>query len=485
VFPCSPRQKPCITFAAFLPFSYNSSVYKSLEGDTVSNHTLKLKFSSNYPNFIRKIFFSTFAALKFQGMKKYLYGIDFGTTNSALAVYDEESGKITDTIIIPSLIYFYQNTAEGFVVGEAAISAYLADNMKGRFIKSVKQVLSRSSFTETRIGNNRYNASDLVAIILTELKTRADQLIGQNCQKAVIGRPVFFDDNDVQKDRLAQTRLQKAVTLAGFTEVRYQFEPIGAAFAYEKSLIKKENVLVADLGGGTTDFTYLVLDPAKASSKDRKNDMMANGGIYIGGDSFDSAFMWEKGTPYFGKDTKYEATPGKVLTVPVSLFAKICSWEQMNFFNGLRIKKDIENYYYFSGNDYKFKNLITLIDNNLGYSVFQSIEQTKITLTSEPEATFSYHQLGIEIEERISSFDYDKIIAKDIRKIADYLEAFLQKNKIEDHDIDSLFLTGGTSMVGSIQSLFKNKLPHAKLNSGDNFKSVAKGLALSGYLFED
>lgn len=418
-------------------------------------------------------------------MKQYLYGIDFGTTNSALAIYDEETGEITDTIIIPSLIYFPQHAAEGFVVGEAAISAYLADNMKGRFIKSVKQVLSRSSFTETRINNKRYTASDLVAIILTELKTRADKLTGHNCRKAVIGRPVFFDDDDVQKDNLAQTRLQKAAALAGFTDVRYQFEPIGAAFAYEKNLVKKENVLVADLGGGTTDFTYLMLDPAKASSKDRKNDMMANGGIYIGGDSFDSAFMWEKGTPYFGKNTKYEATPGKVLTVPVSLFANICSWEQMNFFNGLRIKKDIEDYYYFSGNDRKFKNLITLVDNNLGYSVFQSIEQTKITLTSEAEATFSYHQMAIEIEEKISLLDYEKIIAKDIGRIANYLEEFLQKNKIEAQDIDSLFLTGGTSMVGSIQYLFKTKFPHVQLNSGDNFKSVATGLAYSGYLFED
>lgn len=418
-------------------------------------------------------------------MKQYLYGIDFGTTNSALAIYDEESRDIIHTIIIPSLIYFHQNAAEGYVVGKAAITSYLSDNMKGRFIKSVKQVLSRSSFTETRIHNKRYNASDLVAIILKELKSRADQLTGQDCRKAVIGRPVFFDDDDVQKDTLAQTRLQKAATLAGFTEVRFQFEPIGAAFAYEKSLAQKENVLVADLGGGTTDFTYLVLDPEKANSKDRKSDMMANGGIYIGGDTFDSAFMWEKGTPYFGKNTKYEATPGKVLTVPVSLFANICSWEQMNFFNGLRIKKDMEDYYYFSGNDRKFKNLITLIDNNLGYSVFQAIEQTKITLTEKNEAIFRYHQSEIDIEEKISLSEYENIIARDIERIENYLEKFLHKNNIAPKDIDSLFLTGGTSMIGSIQTLFRKKFPHVKLNSGDNFKSVAKGLAYSGYLFEN
>ncbi|ASU33009.1 Hsp70 family protein [Mucilaginibacter xinganensis] len=422
-------------------------------------------------------------------MKKFLYGIDFGTTNSALAIYDEEKKEIHSTIIIPSLIYFYHQFDVGsdrnYVVGEEAITAYINDDMKGRFIKSVKQILARSSFTETRIHNKRYNASDLVAIILKELKDRADQLIGHDCQKAVIGRPVFFDDDDVQKDTLAQSRLNKAAAIAGFTDVRFQFEPIGAAFAYEKNLAKKEHVLVADLGGGTTDFTYLILDPKKVGSKDRKNDMMANGGIYVGGDSFDSAFMWEKGTPYFGKNTQYEATPGKILTVPKSLFANICSWEQMNFFNGLRIQKDIEDYYYFSGNNPQFKNLITLIENNLGYSVFQSIEKTKITLTSADTATFDYDKMGIHIEEEITLPDYEQIIAKDVDRIANYLDGFMLKNGINAQKIDSLFLTGGTSMVVSIQKLFKNRFPHVNLNSGDNFKSVAKGLAYSGYLFED
>ena len=421
-------------------------------------------------------------------MKRFLYGIDFGTTNSALAIYDEDAKEIHSTIIIPSLIYFYHQlnpcAEKSYVVGEEAISAYLNDGMKGRFIKSIKQILSRSSFIETRIHNKRYNASDLVAIILKELKERADQIIGQECHKAIIGRPVFFNDDDVNKDALAQKRLNKAAEIAGFTEVRFQFEPIGAAFAYEKTLVKKERVLVADLGGGTTDFTYLVLNPSKVGDKDRKKDMMATGGVYVGGDSFDSTFMWEVGTPYFGKHTQYEATPGKVLTVPKSLFVNICSWEQMNFFNGQRIKKDIDNYYYYSGNDRQFKNLITLIENNLGYSVFQAIEKTKITLSTASSSNFKYHEMDIKIFENIQLSHYENIIKKDVDRIATYLEQFMQQNNIEVNDIDSLFLTGGTSMVSSIQKLFKTKFPNLTLNAGDNFRSVANGLAYSGYLFE-
>ncbi|WP_432714034.1 Hsp70 family protein [Pedobacter sp.] len=422
-------------------------------------------------------------------MKKFLYGIDFGTTNSALSIFDEEKQEILTTILIPSLIYFpNQVSSDGtlnYVVGETAISSYLSDGMDGRFIKSIKQILSKSSFTETRIQNKRYTASNLVALILKELKSRADEIIGFDCKKAIIGRPVFFDDDSSQQDVLAQTRLSKAAELSGFTEVRFQFEPIGAAFAYEKTLIKKENVLVADLGGGTTDFTYLVLDPEKVGSSNRTDDLMATGGIYIGGDSFDSAFMWEKGTPYFGKHTQYEATPGKVLTVPKSLFANICTWDKMNFFNGLRIKKDIENYYYFSGNDPQFKNLITLIDNNLAYSVFQSIEETKIGLSKKDVTPFSYANMGIAIQEDITIDQYNEIIHKDIQKISTYLDEFMEKNNIRADEIDSLFLTGGTSLVRAIQHLFKRKFPNVKVNTGDNFTSVSKGLAYSSYLFDN
>nr|WP_068889369.1 Hsp70 family protein [Pedobacter panaciterrae] len=422
-------------------------------------------------------------------MSNFLYGIDFGTTNSALSIFDEEKKEIIKTIIIPSILYFQseQSATEPlkYVVGDQAISQYIKDGMKGRFMKSIKRILPRSSFIETRIHNKKFNASDLVTLILKELKEKADEVIGHDCKKAIIGRPVFFDDDNTAKDALAQKRLNKAAENAGFEEVRFQFEPIGAAFAYERTISKKEKVLVADLGGGTTDFTYLELDPTKVGSKDRRKDIIATGGIYIGGDSFDSAFMWDKGTPHFGKHTLYEAAPGKMLTVPVSLFANICSWEQMNFFNGIKIKNDLQNYYHYSKQDRKFKNLLTLVDNNLGYSIFQSVEKTKVELSSLPVSQFQYSKMDIEINDEISIDQYNGIIQKDIKKISAYLDEFLLNHQIAANDIDSLFLTGGTSMVAAIKELFKTKFPNTPVHSGDNFISVAKGLAYSGYLFEE
>jgi hypothetical chaperone protein len=422
-------------------------------------------------------------------MSKFLYGIDFGTTNSALSIYDEEKKEIIDTVIVPSILYFQieQSTTEPlkYVVGNEAIDAYISDGMKGRFMKSIKRILPRSSFIETRIHNKRYNASDLVTLILKELKMKADQITGVDCGKAVIGRPVFFDDDNASKDALAQKRLNKAAEDAGFTELRFQFEPIGAAFAYEKTITKKERVLVADLGGGTTDFTYLALDPAKIGSRDRRKDILATGGIYIGGDSFDSAFMWDKGTPYFGKNTMYEAAPGKMLKVPVSLFANICSWEQMNFFNGQKVKNDLQTYYHYAKQDRLFKNLITLTDHNLGYSVFQSIEKAKIELSKQDTTRFYYSKMEIDIDENVSITQYNELIQKDMNKISVYLDTFLSANNIGIDEIDSLFLTGGTSMVSAVKTMFETKFPNVPVHSGDNFISVAKGLAYSGYLFED
>lgn len=422
-------------------------------------------------------------------MCKYLYGIDFGTTNSALSIFDEEKNEIIDTIIVPSILYFPidQSAAEPlkYVVGEEAIAAYLDDGMQGRFMKSIKRILPRSSFIETRIYHKKFNASDLVTLILKELKTRADRMIGYDCRKAIIGRPVFFDDDSTAKDALAQKRLKTAAENAGFEALRFQFEPIGAAFAYEQTIVEKEKVLVADLGGGTSDFTYLELDPVKVGSKDRKKDIIATGGIYIGGDSFDSAFMWERGTPYFGKNTMYEAGPGKMLKVPVSLFANICSWEQMNFFNGQKVKNDIQTYYHYAKQDKSFKNLITLTDHNLGYSVFQAIEKTKIDLSKQTSSIFKYSKMEIEINEAVSLTDYDSIIAKDISKISRYLDEFLAQHQIKAEEISSLFLTGGTSMVLAVRNLFQLRFPNTPIHTGDNFMSVAKGLAYSGYLFQD
>lgn len=418
---------------------------------------------------------------------KYLYGLDFGTSNSALSIFDTSKNELLTTLRLPSLLYFTDEQEAGqplkYTVGEEAVSRYVNDGMKGRFMKSVKRILPRSSFTETKVFNRRMTASDLVTLIIAELKQQADTLTGQNVQRVVLGRPVHFDDDDKELDNLAQERLLRAAKQAGFTDMVLQYEPIAAAFAYERTLQQRERVLVGDLGGGTTDFTIIELDPARHNTNNRQNDILATGGIYIGGDNFDSEFMWKRGTPHFGFGVQYESMPGKFLDLPLSFFNNITSWEKMNFFNSFKVRNEINRLYPRTKYNPRVKNLMNLIDHNLGYKLFQSIEQVKIQLSNDDFTRFTFSDSDITINEPVKLEDYTTIIARDVQRIETYLDKFLTDHQIAPAQIDTVFLTGGTSLVRSIQQLFKRKFPASSINSGDNFISVSKGLAYSGYLF--
>ncbi len=416
-------------------------------------------------------------------MSKYIYGIDFGTTNSALAILDTETNNLVKLFTIPSLLFFPEpSTPKEIVaptVGHDAISLYVQNRMRGRFMKSIKKVLPNKSFIDTRIGSKSYRAEDLVALILVHLKKIADDFLGENITTAVIGRPVVFDENP-EKDALAQERLSKAAQIAGFEEFYFQMEPIGAAFTYERQIEKQQLVLVADFGGGTSDFSLMKLNPEAINQADRTADMLAQGGIYIGGDNFDSDIMWYKGTPHFGRGVKEEFTPGKPIDLPLSYFYSICSWEKMNFLDSLRMKLSIAKSYQYSGKDYRVKNLQTLIEQNLGYVLFKQIEKVKIDLTKANNAVFEFNESEIAINEPISIQEFsEEIIEKDVEKIEQYLQEFLGKNQIKNEDIDVVFMTGGTSMVRSLKNMFIKRFGDEKIKSGDNFHSVAMGLAYS------
>ncbi len=416
-------------------------------------------------------------------MPKYIYGIDFGTTNSALAILDTETQEIIKLFTIPSLLFFPEARDAHDpchpTVGEGAIANYLESKMRGRFMKSIKKVLPNKSFIDTRIGKKTYRAEDLVAIILIYLKKLADDFLGQQITTAVIGRPVVFDENP-EKDELAEKRLSKAMELAGFTSFIFQFEPVGAAFTYEREIQEEKLVLVADFGGGTTDFSLMKLKPQALHTSNRRNDMLAQGGIYIGGDSFDSDIMWHKGTPHFGRGVKEEFTKGKPLDLPLSYFLNICSWEKMNFLDSLRMRLNIGKSYQFSGKDYRVKNLQTLIEKNLGYEIFKQIEKVKIELSQEQSSTFTFVEEGISITEPIGLDEFtEHIIDKNLEKISQYVDQFLEENQIDPAKIDVVFMTGGTSQVRPLKDIFERKFGREKLQSGDNFNSVAMGLAYS------
>ncbi len=422
-------------------------------------------------------------------MPKYIYGIDFGTSNSALAILDVEHNKIVKLFTEPSILFFpfqekYTNNPPYFI-GNEAINQYVKSGMKGRFMKSIKKVLPNKGFIDTKIFGKSFRIEELVALVILDLKTKADEFLGLKVETAVLGRPVVFDENP-EKDLLAQIRLEKAANIAGLKQVFFTMEPIGAAFTYERKLKKEELVLVADFGGGTTDFSLIRLRPESINSKNRSQDMIAKGGIYIGGDSFDADIMWHKGTPHFGKGIKEQTQPGKWIDLPLSYFLNICSWEKMNFLDTMRWKESLKRSYFLTGNDYRIKNLQTLIEKNLGYKLFQAIEFSKITLTNEVKTDLIFENEGIDIFETIHISDFEnEIITDNILSIKNYLLNFLALQEIDAKKIDSIFITGGSSNVKAIQNLFSALFGKEKIISGDNFNSVAIGLAYSYNLFKE
>lgn len=415
----------------------------------------------------------------------YIYGLDFGTSNSALSIYNTASHQIEKTFTAASVLYFPQpkNAREPIqhFVGKEAIERYVSNALEGRLMKSLKSVLPHTSFTHTFVFNKKYTAETLVALILSHLKAKADAFVGAEVDRVILGRPVVFDEKRA-KDQLAQDRIRKAAKIAGFKDIYFQFEPIAAAFTYERKIQKKEMVLVADFGGGTSDFTLMQLDPQKSKEANRKEDMLAKGGVHIGGDDFDARIMWHQLVPYFGYGLQYQSY-NKKLDLPLHYFKNICSWEKMNFFKGRKIKSDLEYYHYATGYHEAVARLMTLVGNNLGYALFRAIEKAKIGLSELEEVVIAYQQDNIDLHENMTIDAFNSFINKDITKIDRYLTDFLAAKNIADQHIDTVFITGGSSMVRAIKGLLEKRFGTGAIQSGDNFNSVVNGLAYSSALF--
>ncbi len=408
-------------------------------------------------------------------MASYVYGIDFGTSNSVLAIVNTSSRQLVHIISENSVIYF--RDAQTHYIGKQAVQQYLHHNMQGRLLKSIKTLLPQPGFTFTYIFGKKYTAEDLVTLILSYLKQQADALIGEEVDEVVLGRPVVFSE-EAEKDKLAEDRLLRAAKKAGFTKIKLQYEPIAAGFLYEQSILKPETVLIGDFGGGTSDFTLMKLDGARKGQADRRQDIIRTAGIHIGGDDFDAAVMWNKLTPYFGYGLKYESY-GKMLDLPVHIFRTLCEWEQMAFLKEGKLRKSLDAYYLQTNKNEALIRLMQLIDNNLGFSLFQSIEKAKIELSAAAHTQLLYSNGSIAIDDVMERQAFDSCIHDDIAKVDAFLDSFLKAANRTTDEIDNVFLTGGASSVAAVLDIFLKRFPADKVHAGDNFNSVAQGLALS------
>lgn len=424
---------------------------------------------------------------------RYICGIDFGTSNSSIAVWDRREQVVLDHPLLhhqePTLMYFpharsfYAGTQEHFF-GQEAIDRYIGDNMDGRLLQAIKTILPDDTFTETIINNQAYTIEQLVAHHLANLKARADRATGIETKEVILGRPAVFH-REPERDRLAEDRLREAARMAGFQTVHFQFEPIAAARTYETHLSSSQTVLVGDFGGGTSDFTIMRLDPAKHLRDDRREDVLATGGVPVAGNRLDADVMWHKLTPLFGRNAVYqEFGSTKVLPVPTWAHHQICQWDRIPFLHkDVKLIERLEQFQRRSDDPEGYVRMLSLIRRNLGFSLFQQIEAAKIRLTTSDQTRLTYPDPVIAIDESFDFPQFEEMTSAVTNAITETLETMMKEAELLPDDIDCVFLTGGSSLVRSIRSLFTERFGSSRIHTGDTFASVGQGLALSAPLF--
>lgn len=419
-------------------------------------------------------------------MSTYVYGIDFGTSNSSITIWDADRRiLIRDPHIAgveSSFMYFpYMLRREPPLIGDAAKIRYVQDQMRGRFFQAIKTILPNLTFTDTVVNNQRFTLEELIAFFLRHLKAKADTVTGQNVKRVVMGRPAVFS-TEPDEDQLAQHRLLRAAQLAGFEEIHFQYEPIAAAFAYETRITQPERVLVGDFGGGTSDFTVVQLDPRRQRLIERAGDILATGGLPVAGNKYDSATMWHKVALRFGRLATYENF-GKRLAVPDSLHRQICQWDRIVFLRNARTLDLLWRLAHSSDDPAAFERFQALITENQGFALFQVIEGAKIALTTRDLAPLRFSHPRIPIDEELTLAEFNRNTADLTASIVDYLDRFLREAGITPASVETVFLTGGTSMIRSLRGEFVTRFGAGKIRDGGEFTSVGDGLALSAPLF--
>src|SRR5229473_6535843 len=308
-----------------------------------------------------------------------IVGMDFGTTNSAIAVVEEDGstslarfpheGKLTETF--RSILFFSsessrpgQDTAS--FAGPRAIEQYLESGGSGRLIQSLKSFLADRLFETTTIIDRAYLLSDLVALIICALRNAAEEQFGDLGTRVIVGRPVHFSGAFEQRDEeLALRRLRIAVEKAGFDEVIFEYEPIGAAYFYSRRIAREELVLIADFGGGTSDFSLLRLKPASGNSSRAGFEILGNDGVVVAGDAFDGKIIRHLVAPALGRDTRYRSPYGKILPGPVWLYSKLEQWHQLSFLKAPNIMTRLREVQRTSLQPEKIAALIHTVQNDL------------------------------------------------------------------------------------------------------------------------
>lgn len=411
------------------------------------------------------------------------FGIDFGTSNSTVGLARVGSAALIalegDNLNIPSAVFFDADGGRAHF-GRAAVQRYVEEH-GGRFMRSMKSVLGSSLISDkTRIGARYLTFGEIIGQFIGHLKQSADARIGGEIKAAVIGRPVFFVDGDAEADRAAQNALEGAARAQGFAYVEFQLEPVAAALDYERTCGREELALVIDAGGGTSDFSLVRVSPEGAAKSSRDGDVLASHGVHIGGTDFDRALNLRAAMPSLGYGSLISSEFGldQVRPAPAHHFAELATWHRINLQYSAKNISDVRALIRTAHEPKKIEKLLAALENRRGHEIAMAVEAAKIHLS---DASVSAIKMpGDEMPEFIEARreDLRQAIAGMIEQLQAALKETLLMARIQGGEVQTIFLTGGSTALPMVRDSLTSLLPQAKIVAGDTFGSVGTGLAI-------
>jgi hypothetical chaperone protein len=404
-------------------------------------------------------------------------GLDFGTSNSTVGVTAGNGFGLCrlegDNVTLPSAVFFdYETHKVRF--GREGISHYI-EGGEGRLLRSLKSVLGSPLIDDmTLIQRKRVALRDIIGMFLRHLKVLVEQQLQMAVDSVVLGRPVRFVDHDDEADRRAESELIGIAKAQGFRHVETQFEPVAAALAYEQDLEREELSLIVDLGGGTSDFVIARLSPERSRHADRSQDILARTGIHIGGTDFDRHLSIAQVMPHLGYRTHVGE---KRLPMPHHLYRDLATWhlipsvytpDNLNYLRGVRQTAEEPEL---------IQRLIDVLVDRKGHHVAAEVEAAKIALSDRRQVMLRI-PLRAPIETRVTANDLDNAVHEDAMRIVHAIEVCLQAADVKGGDIQSVFLTGGSTAIAEVRRQVLKLVPQARPVTGDLFGSVGLGLAI-------
>lgn len=412
-------------------------------------------------------------------------GIDFGTTNSSIALINPSGGlRLAQFTLLGdptesyrSLLYLEQHREQGRLTlkswsGPAGIERYLdgdRDQEQGRLMQSLKSFLSSKSLKSTDVFGQKRSLEQLISRILADLRAEAEKQFGVAVRTATFGRPVrFVGSNDDEGDTYAAERLREACKLAGFESVEFELEPIAAAHYYASTLDHEELILIGDFGGGTSDFSLVRVGP-------KGTRILGNAGLGLAGDAFDAKIVRHAVSPALGAGSSIRSVGGKILPAPTWLYANLERWHHLSFLKTREVANLLQSVRAQSMKPDQIDALIHLIESDAGYRLHRAVQKTKVALSAFDQAEFQFEDLRSVIRRQ----DFESWIAEELRKIEGAVTDLLNQSGVDGKDVDRVFLTGGTSFVPAVRRIFEGRFGGAdRIRAGNEFTSVARGLAL-------